>query len=41
MPISSLGGEVLARLCQLLDITACGWRRLAEVAAVEKRFRCR
>ncbi|XP_057274771.1 mucosa-associated lymphoid tissue lymphoma translocation protein 1-like [Pezoporus wallicus] len=38
-PISSLGGEVLARLCQLLDITGCGWRRLAEVAAVEKRFR--
>ncbi|XP_061322979.1 mucosa-associated lymphoid tissue lymphoma translocation protein 1-like isoform X2 [Pezoporus flaviventris] len=37
-PISSLGGEVLARLCQLLDITGCGWRRLAEVAAVEKRF---
>ncbi|NXK79573.1 MALT1 protein, partial [Amazona guildingii] len=28
------------RLCQLLDITGCGWRRLAEVAAVEKRFRC-
>ncbi|NWS46598.1 MALT1 protein, partial [Probosciger aterrimus] len=28
------------RLCQLLDITGCGWRRLAEVAAVDKRFRC-
>ncbi|XP_062490452.1 mucosa-associated lymphoid tissue lymphoma translocation protein 1-like [Pezoporus occidentalis] len=39
-PISSLGGEVLARLCQLLDITGCGWRRLAEVAASALQVPC-
>ncbi|XP_030365463.1 mucosa-associated lymphoid tissue lymphoma translocation protein 1-like [Strigops habroptila] len=39
-PVSSLGEDVVARLCQLLDNTGRGWRRLAEVAAVEKRFKC-
>ncbi|NXX81609.1 MALT1 protein, partial [Urocolius indicus] len=28
------------RLCQLLDTTIRGWRRLAEVAGWEKRFKC-
>ncbi|KAM6041405.1 LOW QUALITY PROTEIN: mucosa-associated lymphoid tissue lymphoma translocation protein 1-like [Chlamydotis macqueenii] len=40
MPISSLAEEVVARLCELLDNTGRGWRRLAEVAGVEKRFKC-
>lgn len=41
MPISSLGEEVVARLCELLDNAGRGWRKLAEVAGVEKRFKCR
>ncbi|NXC38426.1 MALT1 protein, partial [Penelope pileata] len=28
------------RLCELLDTARRGWRRLAEVAGAEKRFRC-
>ncbi|NXY85354.1 MALT1 protein, partial [Alcedo cyanopectus] len=28
------------QLCQLLDTTGQGWRRLAEVAGLEKRFKC-
>ncbi|XP_040983870.1 mucosa-associated lymphoid tissue lymphoma translocation protein 1-like isoform X1 [Aquila chrysaetos chrysaetos] len=40
MPISSLGEEVVARLCELLDNAGRGWRKLAEVAGVEKRFKC-
>lgn len=41
MPISSLGEEVMARLCELLDNAGRGWRKLAEMAGVEKRFKCR
>ncbi|XP_074707741.1 LOW QUALITY PROTEIN: mucosa-associated lymphoid tissue lymphoma translocation protein 1-like [Strix uralensis] len=40
MPIGSLGEEVVARLCELLDNASRGWRKLAEVAGVEKRFKC-
>ncbi|XP_074422176.1 LOW QUALITY PROTEIN: mucosa-associated lymphoid tissue lymphoma translocation protein 1-like [Larus michahellis] len=40
MPISSLGEEVMARLCELLDNAGRGWRKLAEMAGVEKRFKC-
>ncbi|XP_072701656.1 LOW QUALITY PROTEIN: mucosa-associated lymphoid tissue lymphoma translocation protein 1-like [Ciconia boyciana] len=40
MPIGSLGEEVVARLCKLLDNASRGWRKLAEVAGVEKRFKC-
>uniref|UniRef100_A0A8C3J506 Mucosa-associated lymphoid tissue lymphoma translocation protein 1 n=1 Tax=Calidris pygmaea TaxID=425635 RepID=A0A8C3J506_9CHAR len=40
MPIGSLGEEVVARLCQLLDNAGRGWRKLAEVAGAEKRFKC-
>ncbi|KAM6369427.1 LOW QUALITY PROTEIN: mucosa-associated lymphoid tissue lymphoma translocation protein 1-like [Pluvialis apricaria] len=40
MPISSLGEEVVARLCELLDNASRGWRKLAEVAGMEKRFKC-
>ncbi|XP_054037955.1 mucosa-associated lymphoid tissue lymphoma translocation protein 1-like isoform X2 [Rissa tridactyla] len=39
-PISSLGEEVMARLCELLDNAGRGWRKLAEMAGVEKRFKC-
>lgn len=41
MPIGSLGEEVVAQLCKLLDNTSRGWRKLAEVAGAEKRFKCR
>ncbi|PKU27975.1 mucosa-associated lymphoid tissue lymphoma translocation protein 1-like isoform x1 [Limosa lapponica baueri] len=40
MPIGSLGEEVMARLCELLDNAGRGWRKLAEVAGAEKRFKC-
>ncbi|GAB0200725.1 mucosa-associated lymphoid tissue lymphoma translocation protein 1-like [Grus japonensis] len=40
MPIGSLGEEVVARLCELLDNASRGWRKLAEVAGAEKRFKC-
>ncbi|KAM4883778.1 LOW QUALITY PROTEIN: mucosa-associated lymphoid tissue lymphoma translocation protein 1-like [Sylvia borin] len=40
MPISSLGEEVVARLCELLDNAGRGWRKLAELAGAEKRFKC-
>ncbi|KAM6231651.1 LOW QUALITY PROTEIN: mucosa-associated lymphoid tissue lymphoma translocation protein 1-like [Spheniscus humboldti] len=40
MPIGSLGEEVVAQLCKLLDNTSRGWRKLAEVAGAEKRFKC-
>ncbi|KAM6332034.1 LOW QUALITY PROTEIN: mucosa-associated lymphoid tissue lymphoma translocation protein 1-like [Alca torda] len=40
MPISSLGEEVMVRLCELLDNAGRGWRKLAEMAGVEKRFKC-
>uniref|UniRef100_A0A8C8B9I5 Mucosa-associated lymphoid tissue lymphoma translocation protein 1 n=1 Tax=Otus sunia TaxID=257818 RepID=A0A8C8B9I5_9STRI len=40
MPIGLLGEEVVARLCELLDNASRGWRKLAEVAGVEKRFKC-
>ncbi|XP_051495643.1 mucosa-associated lymphoid tissue lymphoma translocation protein 1-like isoform X2 [Apus apus] len=40
MPIGSLGEEVVAQLCELLDNVSWGWRKLAEVAGAEKRFRC-
>ncbi|XP_075579885.1 LOW QUALITY PROTEIN: mucosa-associated lymphoid tissue lymphoma translocation protein 1-like [Pelecanus crispus] len=40
MPIGSLGEEVVARLCELLDNAGRGWRKLAEVAGAEKRFKC-
>ncbi|XP_066840081.1 mucosa-associated lymphoid tissue lymphoma translocation protein 1-like isoform X6 [Anser cygnoides] len=40
LPISSLGEEVVARLCELLDNASRGWRKLAEVAGAEKRFKC-
>ncbi|NXC04663.1 MALT1 protein, partial [Orthonyx spaldingii] len=40
MPISSLSEEVVARLCELLDNASRGWRRLAELAGAEKRFKC-
>ncbi|XP_064030896.1 LOW QUALITY PROTEIN: mucosa-associated lymphoid tissue lymphoma translocation protein 1-like [Pogoniulus pusillus] len=40
MPISSLNEEVLARLCELLDNAGRGWRKLAEMAGLEKRFKC-
>ncbi|XP_053855227.1 mucosa-associated lymphoid tissue lymphoma translocation protein 1-like isoform X1 [Vidua macroura] len=40
MPIGSLGEEVVARLCELLDNAGRGWRKLAELAGAEKRFRC-
>lgn len=41
MPLSSLGEDVLFQLCKLLDNAGRGWRRLAEVAGAEKRFKCR
>lgn len=41
MPIGSLGEEVVARLCELLDNAGRGWRKLAELAGAEKRFKCR
>lgn len=41
MPLSSLGEDVLFQLCELLDNAGRGWRRLAEVAGAEKRFKCR
>ncbi|XP_021383945.1 mucosa-associated lymphoid tissue lymphoma translocation protein 1 [Lonchura striata] len=40
MPIGSLGEDVVARLCELLDNAGRGWRKLAELAGAEKRFRC-
>ncbi|XP_068776027.1 mucosa-associated lymphoid tissue lymphoma translocation protein 1 isoform X2 [Struthio camelus] len=40
MPISSLSEDVVARLCELLDNASRGWRKLAEVAGAEKRFKC-
>ncbi|KAK2542071.1 mucosa-associated lymphoid tissue lymphoma translocation protein 1-like [Columba livia] len=40
MPLSSLGEDVLFQLCELLDNAGRGWRRLAEVAGAEKRFKC-
>ncbi|XP_021234278.1 mucosa-associated lymphoid tissue lymphoma translocation protein 1-like isoform X1 [Numida meleagris] len=40
LPIGSLGEEVVAQLCELLDTASRGWRKLAEVAGAEKRFRC-
>ncbi|XP_074019921.1 mucosa-associated lymphoid tissue lymphoma translocation protein 1-like [Numenius arquata] len=40
MPIGSLGEQVMARLCELLDNAGWGWRKLAEVAGAEKRFKC-
>ncbi|XP_009275353.1 PREDICTED: LOW QUALITY PROTEIN: mucosa-associated lymphoid tissue lymphoma translocation protein 1 [Aptenodytes forsteri] len=40
MPVGSLGEEVVAQLCKLLDNTSRGWRKLAEVAGAEKRFKC-
>uniref|UniRef100_A0A8B9QGD8 Caspase family p20 domain-containing protein n=1 Tax=Apteryx owenii TaxID=8824 RepID=A0A8B9QGD8_APTOW len=40
MPIGSLGEDVVARLCELLDNASRGWRKLAEVAGAEKRFKC-
>uniref|UniRef100_A0A8C3NPX9 Mucosa-associated lymphoid tissue lymphoma translocation protein 1 n=1 Tax=Cyanoderma ruficeps TaxID=181631 RepID=A0A8C3NPX9_9PASS len=40
MPIGSLGEEVVARLCELLDNASRGWRKLAELAGAEKRFKC-
>lgn len=41
MPIGLLGEEVVAQLCELLDNASRGWRKLAELAGVEKRFKCR
>lgn len=41
LPIGSLGEEVVAQLCELLDTASRGWRKLAEVAGAEKRFKCR
>lgn len=40
MSIGSLGEEVVARLCELLDNASWGWRKLAELAGAEKRFKC-
>ncbi|KAJ7414343.1 Mucosa-associated lymphoid tissue lymphoma translocation protein 1 [Willisornis vidua] len=40
VPIGALGEEVVARLCELLDNAGRGWRKLAELAGAEKRFRC-
>ncbi|XP_050177453.1 mucosa-associated lymphoid tissue lymphoma translocation protein 1-like [Myiozetetes cayanensis] len=40
VPIGALGEEVVARLCELLDNAGRGWRRLAELAGAEKRFKC-
>ncbi|KAM6294980.1 mucosa-associated lymphoid tissue lymphoma translocation protein 1-like [Aegotheles albertisi] len=40
VPIGSLGEEVVARLCELLDNASRGWRQLAEVAGAEKRYKC-
>ncbi|NP_001026745.1 paracaspase-2 [Gallus gallus] len=40
LPIGSLGEEVVAQLCELLDTASRGWRKLAEVAGAEKRFKC-
>ncbi|XP_042742780.1 LOW QUALITY PROTEIN: mucosa-associated lymphoid tissue lymphoma translocation protein 1-like [Lagopus leucura] len=40
LSISSLGEEVVAQLCELLDTASRGWRKLAEVAGAEKRFKC-
>ncbi|XP_035748888.1 39S ribosomal protein L54, mitochondrial [Egretta garzetta] len=34
------GKKMLARLCELLDNAGRGWRKLAEVAGAEKRFKC-
>lgn len=41
VPVASLGEEVVARLCELLDNAGRGWRKLAEVAGLENRFKCR
>ncbi|XP_065434206.1 mucosa-associated lymphoid tissue lymphoma translocation protein 1-like isoform X1 [Chrysemys picta bellii] len=40
VPISTLGDAALARLCELLDNCSRGWRKLAEIAGAEKRFKC-
>ncbi|XP_032568233.1 LOW QUALITY PROTEIN: mucosa-associated lymphoid tissue lymphoma translocation protein 1-like [Chiroxiphia lanceolata] len=40
VPIGALGEEVVARLCELLDNAGRGWRKLAELAGAEKRFKC-
>ncbi|XP_043391824.1 mucosa-associated lymphoid tissue lymphoma translocation protein 1 isoform X2 [Chelonia mydas] len=40
VPIGTLGEGALARLCELLDNCSRGWRKLAEIAGAEKRFKC-
>uniref|UniRef100_A0A8C3XNS7 Mucosa-associated lymphoid tissue lymphoma translocation protein 1 n=1 Tax=Chelydra serpentina TaxID=8475 RepID=A0A8C3XNS7_CHESE len=40
VPIGTLGEAALARLCELLDNCSRGWRKLAEIAGAEKRFKC-
>uniref|UniRef100_A0A8C6ZVX8 Mucosa-associated lymphoid tissue lymphoma translocation protein 1-like n=1 Tax=Nothoprocta perdicaria TaxID=30464 RepID=A0A8C6ZVX8_NOTPE len=40
MSVGSLGEDVVAQLCELLDTASRGWRKLAEVAGAEKRFKC-
>uniref|UniRef100_A0A8C0H1H0 Mucosa-associated lymphoid tissue lymphoma translocation protein 1 n=1 Tax=Chelonoidis abingdonii TaxID=106734 RepID=A0A8C0H1H0_CHEAB len=40
VPINTLGETALARLCELLDNCSRGWRKLAEIAGAEKRFKC-
>uniref|UniRef100_H3B0U4 MALT paracaspase 2 n=1 Tax=Latimeria chalumnae TaxID=7897 RepID=H3B0U4_LATCH len=41
LPVGSLGETALARLAELLDKTIRGWRKLAEVAGADKRYKCR
>ncbi|XP_075759431.1 mucosa-associated lymphoid tissue lymphoma translocation protein 1-like isoform X3 [Pelodiscus sinensis] len=40
LPIGTLGEAALARLSELLDNCSRGWRKLAEIAGAEKRFKC-
>ncbi|CAM4626746.1 mucosa-associated lymphoid tissue lymphoma translocation protein 1-like [Lepidochelys kempii] len=40
VPLGTLGEGALARLCELLDNCSRGWRKLAEIAGAEKRFKC-
>ncbi|XP_019406166.1 PREDICTED: mucosa-associated lymphoid tissue lymphoma translocation protein 1-like [Crocodylus porosus] len=39
VPLSTLGEATLARLSELLDSSSRSWRKLAEVAGAEKRFK--
>uniref|UniRef100_A0A8D0HD87 Mucosa-associated lymphoid tissue lymphoma translocation protein 1 n=1 Tax=Sphenodon punctatus TaxID=8508 RepID=A0A8D0HD87_SPHPU len=40
VPIGNLGEAAFGRLCEILDSAGRGWRRLAEIAGAERRFKC-